>query len=413
MSSIVLPPHSHKMSISTTKVPRTDMIESPPTAARTDPLSFLSHVRQHAGTYFPAFGSEPVTVEVLAIRERSRSSMYVYGLSAGSQQRRILVKVIDPVPRATLTHEEEEEGGFLIEARPYLSSAIDPGELPMLQFRGLALTHERLAALGDPRFGSIRPLDCLPERRAIVMEYVGEPTIREVMRTGIRMSIGRPVRDLTPAFRNAGSWLRVYHDLEYARTRPPRRATISDLTQAIADYTRYLASATGDAPFFRRVSDHVERRAAEVSLPTLPLGLSHGDFLARNVFVGPDDRVTAFDALPRWRVPIYEDLARFLMGIRSVGPQVMSLGIAYDRLRLDQYEASVLEGYFPGGTSPVRTIQVFEMLILLDKWAALLARSRPTRIRYRIEMAVRVLLFEQYFRKEAERLMLDSAARGD
>jgi hypothetical protein len=393
----------------TVPVPPTDIIESPPAAAEADPLSFLSHVRQHAHDYFPEFGSEAVNVEVMAIRERSRSSMYVYSLSTAALQRKILVKVIYPVRRAEPTL---EEGGFLLGARPYLSNASDPAELPTLQFRGLALMHDHVSKLGDPRFGSIRPLDCLPEHRAIIMEYVAQPTLREAMRTGIRVPIARAPRDLTPAFRNAGAWLREYHDLDYARTRPPRRATISDLTQAIADYTRYLASATGDAPFFRLVADRVERRAAEVSLPALPLGLSHGDFLARNVFVGAHDRVAAFDALPRWRVPIYEDLARFVMGIRSVGLQVISLGMAYKRLRLNQYEASVLEGYFPGGSSPIRTIQLYEMLILLDKWAALLARSRPTGIRYRIAMAVRVRLFHQYFRREAERLLRDMGANG-
>lgn len=392
----------------TVPVPPTNMIETLPAATEADPTSFLSHLRQHARDYFPAFGSKQVSVEMMAIRERPRSSMYVYSLSTDALQRRILVKVIHPVRRAAPV---QDQGSFFLTARPYLSSAIDPAELPMLQFRGLALIHDHVSKLGDPRFGSIRPLDCMPERRAIVMEYVAQPTLLEMMRAGIRVPLARVPRDLTPAFRNAGAWLREYHDLDHLRTRPPRRATMSELTEAIADYARYLASATGDAPFFRRVAEHVDRRAAEVSLPALPLGLSHGDFLARNVFVAADDRVTVFDALPRWRVPIYEDLARFLMGIRSVGLQVISLGMAYDRLRLDHYEASVLDGYFPGGSSPVRTLQLFEMLILLDRWAALLARSRPTGIRHRIEMKVRVLLFNQYFRREAERLLRGSSVK--
>ena len=54
---------------------------------------------------------------------------------------------------------------------------------------------------------------------------------------------------------------------------------------------------------------------------------------------------------------------------------------------------------------PLASIRLYQILILLDKWSALVARSRPKHLRYRLEMAARGPLSHRLFRFEAERLL--------
>ena len=88
------------------------------------------------------------------------------------------------------------------------------------------------------------------------------------------------------------------------------------------------------------------------------------------MFVGPGGRVAVFDPMPRWRAPVLEDLCRFLVGVRLLGLQVHSQGLAYSARWLDAVERDVLAGYF-GADVPTGELAAFRTLVLLDKWAAL------------------------------------------
>ncbi len=373
-----------------------------PAASDTATRAFLAHVEQHAGAYFREFRAVPVTVALVDRRRRRRSYLYVLRLQSADRRAGILIKVSDPVRRFAGA---PDDGSFLLQARPYLSTAVDPDQLPVLEHRGLSLVHDHLSSVGDARFGSIRPLDYLPSQRAVIMEYVSEPTLRDVMARGTRLNVMQSADRLAPAFANAGAWLRMYNELPYGETRAVRHGTRDEFIEMIAIFARYLAKASDEEAFFAGITESVKRAAAAALPDEVPLGLSHGDYAARNMFVGDGARITAFDALPRWRAPIYEDLARFIVGMRSVGLQVVTMGLAYEPARLERFEASFVKGYFAADDPPRQSLWLYQVLMLLDKWSALLARSRPRHLRWRVEMAARMRLTQRHFRAEAERLI--------
>jgi hypothetical protein len=156
------------------------------------------------------------------------------------------------------------------------------------------------------------------------------------------------------------------------------------------------------------------RRCAEVAedvaggLPAeLPLGTGHGDFVSRNVFCSSAGRVTVFDPSPLWRVPVYEDLARMLtVGLRLVDVHAFSQGTALAAPMLQGYEEALLRGYFGADAVPRRTVRLFQLLVLLDKWSDHVSkRSRGGGTPRRAARAAMKGAAERHYRREATRLV--------
>jgi hypothetical protein len=139
----------------------------------------------------------------------------------------------------------------------------------------------------------------------------------------------------------------------------------------------------------------------------LPLGTGHGDFVSRNVFCSSTGRITVFDPSPLWRVPVYEDLARMLMvGLRLVDVQAFAQGTALPSSLLQSHEEALLRGYFGREEVPRRTVLLFQLLLLMDKWSdSVSKRSRGGgRSRQAARAAMRQAA-ERHYRREAVRLV--------
>jgi len=94
----------------------------------------------------------------------------------------------------------------------------------------------------------------------------------------------------------------------------------------------------------------------------------------RNFIVAARGQVVGFDMLARWRVPHLEDVATFLLALRLLGPRVTTLGASHPNAVVAEWRTAFLEGY---GEPTPPALPVFEALVLLDRWAALV--TRPTR----------------------------------
>jgi hypothetical protein len=82
--------------------------------------------------------------------------------------------------------------------------------------------------------------------------------------------------------------------------------------------------------------------------------------------------VTVFDPLARWAVPTYEDLGRFLVNVRLMGLQVHTYGAGHSAAWVESLERDVVAGYRQeGGDAPEAALRCYELLLLLDKWSAL------------------------------------------
>ena len=359
------------------------------------------HVVEHAAAWFPGGAPRP-RVRLRQLGSRPRALLYAV-LIDDVPTPKVLAKVrrSQPVP----------ETGARTGGRPRLSGQpLSVSDLTALEYEGLCSIFTIFAAAG-PGFGAVRPLAHLVSENTILMEYVDAGTLRQMLVARSRLSRqswSSRREDDRQVWRRAGAWLRTFQESMPTQGRPGRQATREDVVDMFSAYGDFLTRRVGPGSL-----GDVAARGAELAgavLPgRLPLAVGHGDYAPRNVFLRGDGRLTVFDPMPRWAVPRHEDLCRFLVGMRLLGLQLHSHGAAYGRLELDRRENEVIRGYYGAEPVPVAELRCYQLLIMLDKWSALVdTSSHAWRARLRTRS---VRLATGYLRGEARRL-LDLAGAG-
>lgn len=362
-----------------------------------------AHVRTRAPTYFPELRSRDINVDLLSAERHRFSTTYRFRITGHGNERAVLAKALAVVggPPDALRRE-----------RPRLVAVLDWENVrPRLEYRSLAVAFEHFDQLGDARLGAIRAFEYVPELRTIVMEVVEQPTLRQLLWRSARPWAAAGRAEVDRAVRRAGCWLREFHGLpgdedETVTLREDR----ADVVDALARFGRFLGQALGDSRFFADAVSSISAYAPVLLPPTLPLGLSHGDFAPRNVFVSADGRVTVIDMIGKWRLPIYEDLAYFVTALRAAGPRRLTYGLALPRDRLEELEEELLAGYFRDEQVPRGAVKLFEFLLLLDNWAAFAARERRGPLPGRLLHLADETVSTRYFFREARRLVTEVAA---
>jgi hypothetical protein len=350
-------------------------------------------LQQEGAAWFPGVSARPA-VRLRLISRRPRALLYA--ARVGSH----------PAPLVLAKVRLERQGTETLDLprRPHLAPAPAPvDEQTAREFAGLRAIHERFGTGADSRFGAVRPLAHLRSEHTILMEYLDAPTLRDRLAAQSRLSLPgqREPRATQSPWSSAGAWLRRYHDDVRVPDLTPRQAARDEVVERFDAYGHFLGERLG-----RGVGDLTRRaaRLAEEVLPErLPVAVGHGDFAPRNAFVEQSGRVTVFDPMPRWSVPVYEDLGRFLVGIRLLGGRLHTHGAAYSRRRVEEHELDVISGYWADEPAPGPQLRCYELLVLLDKWSALLgapAGGRGSGLRGRS-----VLLATGFVQDEARRLL--------
>jgi hypothetical protein len=371
--------------------------EAPDEEARRIEAAIRRTVAERAAEWVPG-SSRAAGVVLRQVSSRPRAQMYTAYVDDGSGVPQVLAKVRRSHPGTA------GEGAG---RRPRLAPAsLTVPELTALEYSGL---EAMFATFGGGRsdFGAVRPLARLESENTILMEYVDAPTLRRLLLSQSRLVVrrhrttGSGVGSGSPWWR-AGLWLALFQESVPHAALPSRHATRSEVVAQFAAYDAFLSSHLGD----RRFGDVARQgaAAAAVVLPKLlPLASSHGDYAARNVFVLPDGRLSVFDPMPRWAVPRYEDLSRFLVGMSLLGLQVHSHGAAYGRRAIEGREREVIEGYRTQLPVPLQQLRCYQLLILLDRWSALVdLGSRGPRARGRLALVKQA---SGYVRDEAQRVL--------
>jgi Phosphotransferase enzyme family len=367
-----------------------------------------ARVTRRAHEWFPEVAQSP-SVRIDILSRRPSCSLFVARLGSEPGAPRILAKA----RAASAGHATAVRASAGTVPRPTLGpGSLDPFEQTAVEFRALQ-TIRALFGGGHPAFGAVRPLDWLAGEATILMDYVDAPTLRQQVMGELR--VRRPwgsadARDAL-AWRRAGEWLRAFQEAPTMQPLPARLSTRDEVTERFSDYQDYLAAQLGP----RGVGDVARRGAAlaaEVLPGRLPLAVGHGDYAPRNMFVEADARVTVFDPLPRWMVPRYEDLCRFMVGLRLLGVQVHTRGVAIDERLIEEHEHQVLAGYLGDDRSCLAQVRSYQLLILLDKWSALVAASKSGRSLNRRVQRASVRLASGYLRGQAQRLLELAAQAG-
>jgi hypothetical protein len=167
---------------------------------------FAEHLRRHARDYFPECDGTAPKVVLGWRRVRPGSALYAFELEIGHERRGVLVKVMlagpdDRPPTASSGND-----------RPSLMRGLEPRVECRMEYAALADLHDHVRGLDDPRFDAVRVYDALPMERALIMELVPHPSLRDLLALPWRRpDSGMP--DPETLLRNAGAWLNMYHGL--------------------------------------------------------------------------------------------------------------------------------------------------------------------------------------------------------
>ena len=349
--------------------------------------------------WFPDLGPSPVQLRFVGGAARARCFLYRFELSDGTRSHHVMVKVRHSRP------DLRRENRFA--DRPILAPVrtLSDEDEARRELDGLRLIADALQGEDSGRFGVLRPLAELTGHAAIVTDFVAQPTLRARLLRTSRLRAGRRATlDGTP-WENAGAWLRIFHGRTTPLELTPVGETPGEVGLLLQRFAAFLADRVGSRPWLDEVAASGVELARGALPAELPLATAHGDFTATNIFTTADGRVTVFDPLPLWRVPVYQDLATLLIGARVHPLQASTLGLALPRAALADYEAAVVRGYFGSEPVPHRALALVQLLVLLDRWAALVSQRMPRGRARTGAREVRVRLASRHYEAEARRLL--------
>jgi phosphotransferase family enzyme len=329
-----------------------------------DQLSrILAEVSSRIGEWYPTTASIAgggISVRVVSDDRRVLNRVVRVIVTSGDVPvTRLMVKTDMPDPAAVQVADD----------RPRLVPMTAPGQRASFEYDALRLLEDRLAAAGDGRFRPIRALAVLDEPRALVMEaYAGRPLNKLLLRSTLRP--GAPALRPAALANAAGAWLRLLHDTPADDTRPVRQGGREEIAERFSAFGQFLAGTMPPKDLERIVE---VGQATTPAIRDLSVVISHGDFAPRNILVDKLGRIAVIDLLARWRAPRYEDLAGFLLTLRTSRANAATRGLLFGRA-IDRLEPDFLAGYFGEEPIPTREIRLFELLLLLDKWSARMIR---------------------------------------
>ncbi len=279
-------------------------------------------------------------------------------------------------PEAEKRHQRARSGQQPPRLRPFP----DPAE--RLRHEALALEIiERMVGDDDgTRWFAVPVAGLLQERTVLCLERIALPTFAACRRGNDSTLVAESATRL-------GAWLRAFHDqADLPHTRPHL-----DSVTLVVDFLAQLSGRIRDSGHARD-ADRIDRWTGDVArvLPSeLPLRLGHGDFSPQNALVDAGGAVAVFDTAAEWRLPPHVDLAYFsvmleledMKRLTGGGRRAPSPAALMRRL---------CDGYGPT-TPPRAELVVFEMLVLVDKWATLVdpdATDNRSDLRRRLRQAI-------------------------
>ena len=312
---------------------------------------------------------------------------------------------LDGPARASLTHADERPQATLLRIRVDTPAAVtpivaklpkavarreratnlvepvaDPRRKSRLEHDALVAVADHLRSLGDPRFGWVTVYDHLPDRGVLILSQVEGPTLDHVLRTPPTSSYPSDARDTLLG--NLGGWLAEFHRVETVHMEP--RGGSPEMLRGDLHRLREMLGRCGRADRLPRQLPSVVDEVVPAVLPAqLATGLGHGDLAPRNVLVGEDHSVTIIDSLGRFRVPVHEDPAYFLVELATGSTRFARRR----RLPASGREVARLRSAFLAGypLADDATLWAFELRALLDKWRSLADRGPGVRSAHRVK----------------------------
>jgi thiamine kinase-like enzyme len=363
-----------------------------------------AHIRDNVYRYFPSLEGTEVNVRLLEEQQRVVSALYRFEISSPAKHYYVFAK------GTPLSGNPDCHNTPVVQRARLVPPLTDYGKRLQLEYTALAAIHDHFEQLGNPCFGTIRILDFLEDSQTILMEENRDPNLLSRFAKANRLRYPfRDTPDLREAFFNSGAWLKEYSTLPNTGNVTPRNTSREDYINSIVNFTGFLEKIVGNTSLFRQVADTAVNAASRVLPEKLPLALGHGDYAMRNILVGVNNRITIIDTNSKWQVPIYEDIAYFLIRLETNKLQVFTQGMAISPENQAGYQREFLSGYFGQSPVPERIIELFRIQSLLDNWSsrASVLAQQPTG-RKSLYRKFHLALLNRHYRKIMERLLQDA-----
>jgi len=353
------------------------------------------HLAANAGTWFPALRSQPAEIRLTRSREKTFSTLLQFELQSGDARAYVIAKV----------RRAPDERAKRLPGWEFLVPLAKRSERLALEFAALERIHERFSGLGDPRFGTARPLDLLPESSTLLLEDVRQPNLSQWLEGGARERGAH-----STALFNAGAWLRQFHEMPTCPAAQEHPTTRDSFIKSVRERTEALGRSEDDASFFR----DIDRRAAHLAdahFPdAFPTATTHADYWPGNILVAPDGRVTVIDTFGAWSGAVFHDLAYFLNDLKASNHRVYRAGLSRNAGRTADLEAQFLAGYFGEEPIPWRPLRLFEVQLLLHNWRRATYSAREASLAAKPTRKLRLMLKRPYYRRLVSRLLREAEA---
>ncbi len=357
--------------------------------------SLTAHIETHAAKYYPQLDPHNIQIQLTKKENRIASRLFYFDISDQSQTISVLVKVSLPKP---------QKNNFNAFKKPRLFPPTNPFDMPTLEHQALTSFQIHFQDVDPTQINTIKVLDFLADKHAIVMEVAQLPNLRSRYLEAARRLPGKLSHPVLLTFKNAGRWLRRFHAIPLKDYVQDRHKHPDDFIKNIEILIEYLIKTTHRNQYFTNLNAQITALANQYLPQNLPLGLSHGDFAARNILTNNQGTVTVIDTFAKWNAPIYEDIGYFLNNIRTSWFQIATLGLVYSPKRIAAYEKAFLAGYFQDTPIPYPQIKIFEILALLDKWADAIDRANTDSSRKLLKPII-LTLTSLYTKKRLKQLL--------
>lgn len=329
---------------------------------------FAAHLRSKFSLFFPELNPQKTTVRTTHQSIRKKSSLFEFEIGDGTLRKKVICKIPFSLQDASAVPPVED--------RPLLFPSIDPVSNGLREYLALESIEHHFSELHDPRFGTIAALELLESPFVVLMEKSADGSLKSLLKKSTRFHrMQRSASELSPAFRNAGSWLREFHTIPRLPHTQERHSDRACYLDAVRKFTNALSLRLNHKLFFQNVRQQLHSAALQILPQEIPCATVHGDFAPRNILIGLDSRVTVIDTLRRWSAPVYEDLAYMIMSFKLPRLQVSSQGLFFTQTQLAMWETDVLTGYF-SSSLPRAAVRLYEVLLTLDWWTAASFRTR-------------------------------------
>ncbi len=234
-------------------------------------------------------------------------------------------------------------------------------------YEDLRATWQTFERLNNPDYTAIRPLGFLEAWHAVVMlEVEGLPLRSLLVKPQFGFSQPAATEQFTGYLRQAGRWLRHYHEeIGGLRVGPVSKDLMAARLDKVAgDAAAYLGGRTRP----RESLSTLRKRIGEASGPE-PVARLHGDFHASNILVTPQGQVCVLDPRsdpgPR---SVYDDLATLLIDLYLKPIPILTGGV-FTRKFLEQSRRAVVESYFEPGEFQPALLDFYCACEAIFKWS--------------------------------------------